>query len=157
MVFQLEASLTQFARILKQTNGKEAEQLIHGGAAGGVAAGLYALLNAQLVNGIDHFLEITLFDKALQKADLLITGEGSIDLQTLDGKAPYGAAVRAKKKNIRVIALAGKLPDLFTEELTSIFSSLININEEKVDLAIALKSTKENLIKTGIKIGIDLK
>lgn len=51
----------------------------YGGTGGGAAAGLFAFINAQLVNGIDHFLELTGFDSALEKTDLVITGEGSID------------------------------------------------------------------------------
>jgi glycerate kinase len=156
MVFQLEASLMQFNRIIKQSTGIDIGQLIHGGAAGGVAAGLHALLNARLVNGIDYFLDITGFDAALQNADLLITGEGSIDPQTLDGKAPYGVAMQAKKKNIPVFALAGKLPVQIPEELNSCFDKITGINEEPVDLTAAIKSTQKNLLRTGIRIGNNL-
>ena len=74
----------------------------HGGAAGGVAAGLATYLNAKRVNGIDYFLQLTNFNKALQKTDLIITGEGSIDEQTLEGKGPFGVAQKAKEKNLPV-------------------------------------------------------
>ncbi len=156
MVFQLEASLTQLARIIKLTNGKDIVQLTHGGAAGGVAAGLFALLNAQLVNGIDYFLDTAGFDEAIETADLLITGEGSIDLQTLDGKAPYGVAVRAKKKNIPVIAMTGKLQEPVVLELNQFFDTLICINEDPFDMETVLTSTKKNLIRCSTQYGKSL-
>jgi glycerate kinase len=156
MVQQLEASLTQFNTIVLQTLGIDMSVVKHGGAAGGVAAGLHALINAKLVNGIDQFLTITGFDKVLEKADLLITGEGSIDLQTLDGKGPYGVAVRAKKKNIPVIAFAGKLPAQPKAELKTWFDQLININTVPMDIDAAMRETESNLILAARQLGNEL-
>ncbi len=128
----------------------------HGGAAGGTVAGLYALFNAKPVNGIQHFLDLTGFDQALEQADLLITGEGGIDLQTLEGKAPYGVAVRAKKKNLPVIALAGKTPAQPLPELDQWFDRVLNINEEDTDIVSAIAATAENLTKTARRLGDEL-
>ena len=152
-VEQLEKSLTRFNKIVMKTTGIDMSEVKYGGAAGGTAAGLSALLNAHVVNGIDYFLTITRFDDALQKADLVITGEGSIDLQTLEGKAPYGVAERAKKKNIPVIGMAGKLPEKPFAELAVYFDELININQKGADLAAAILLTKENLIQTSLALG----
>ena len=69
-----------------------------------MAASLRTFLNARLVNGIDYFLEATGFEKELKKADIVITGEGSIDEQTLQGKGPLGVAERAKEFSLPVIA-----------------------------------------------------
>ena len=102
----------------------------HGGAAGGVAAGLHVWLNAKPVNGIEYFLDATDFNDVLKNADLLITGEGSIDEQTLQGKAPYGVAKRAKQKNIPVIGLAGKIPLHKNNKLNKWFDVLLSINNE---------------------------
>ena len=152
-VLQLEASLTQFAQIAIQTMGVDMSVIKHGGAAGGVAAGLHVFLNARLVNGIEYFLDITGFDKALQKAAIVITGEGSIDLQTLEGKGPYGVAMQAKKKNIPVIALAGKVPLQMHEELNACFDLLLSINHEPCDLQAAIAATQHNLIRSGRQLG----
>ena len=152
-VEQLEKTLSLFNKIQMKKTGIDLSAIKYGGAAGGTAAGLRALLLARLVNGIDYFLAITGFDNALQKADLLITGEGSIDLQTLEGKAPFGVAERAKKKNIPVIGLAGKLPEHAPAELTVYFDELININQEGTDMNAALLLTKENLIRTSLALG----
>ena len=152
-VKQLEASLIQFNKIALQTLGVDMAAMIHGGAAGGTAAGLQAFLKAKTVNGIDHFLNITGFNEALQKADILITGEGSIDLQTLEGKAPYGVAIRAKKKNIPVIALAGKIPLQSHPELNAYFNVLLAINNEPSDIQAAILVTSDNLTRSAMQLG----
>lgn len=152
-VNQLESALTHFSKVALQTTGIDMTELVHGGAAGGVAAGLFTFLNARLVAGIDYFLAITGFDNALQHTNLVITGEGSIDLQTLDGKAPYGIAIRAKKMNIPVFALAGKIPLEKNEELNNCFDVLLSINPEPFELSVALSSTEKNLITTGEFLG----
>ena len=152
-VKKLEVSLTQFNKIVLRTLGVDMSALIHGGAAGGTAGGLQALLNAKTVNGIDHFLDITGFDEALKKADLLITGEGSIDLQTLEGKGPYGVALRAKKKNIPVIALAGKVPLQPCPKLDAYFDVLLAINNEASDMQAAMLATGDNLSRSAKCLG----
>jgi glycerate kinase len=151
-VKKLETVLTKFRDITFQQTGKDIAVIKHGGAAGGVAAGLSAFLNARLVNGIDYFLEVTSFDKALQKADLVITGEGSIDEQTLHGKGPFGVAKKAKQKNIPVIGLAGKIPLLPEGSLKKFFEVLLPINSEPSSEKM-LQQTKDNLIRTAMEIG----
>jgi len=122
-VRQLETRLQALAELIHKTTGKEIAALPKGGTAGGAAAGLYGLIDAELVNGIDYFLQLTEFDKVLEDAGLVITGEGSIDEQTLQGKAPYGVAVHAKRKGIPVIGLAGRLPQN-TGQLDEYFDAL---------------------------------
>jgi glycerate kinase len=151
-VKKLEAALTRFRDITFQQTGKDMEAIKHGGAAGGVAAGLSVFLNAKLVNGIDYFLEITSFDKALQKADLVITGEGSIDIQTLHGKGPFGVAKKTKQKDIPVIGLAGKIPLQPDAALKKYFDVLMPINNELSETK-ALEQTKDNLMRTAMEIG----
>jgi glycerate kinase len=114
---------------------------------------LHTWLNAKLVNGIDHFLSLTNFEQALQKADLVITGEGSIDEQTLQGKGPYGVAVKAKARNIPVIGLAGKIPLEQNEKLHQYFDVLLSINNEPTDVMVAISNTETNLIRTATIIG----
>lgn len=77
------------------------------GAAGGVTAGMMAMLNASIKPGIDVLLKMAHFDELISDADLIITGEGRIDDQTLHGKAPAGVLKAAQKKGIPVIALCG--------------------------------------------------
>ena len=152
-VNQLESFLKQFSQVSLQTTGIDMTEIVHGGAAGGVAAGLYTFLNARLENGIDYFLQITEFDNALEKANLVITGEGAIDLQTLDGKAPFGVAMKAQKMKIPIFALAGSIPLQKNKQLADCFPVLLSINPEPIELAVAIASTEKNLVKTAQFIG----
>lgn len=149
---KLEAALTKFRDISRKQTGKDMATIKHGGAAGGVAAGLSVFLNARLVNGIEYFLNITKFDEALHKADIVITGEGSIDEQTLQSKGPYGVAKRAKENNLPVIGLAGKIPNQQNKELKKYFDVLFAINNEP-DLEKAIYYTRENLTRTARSVG----
>lgn len=153
MVAQLETALSQLRTIAYQETGKDMATLEHGGAAGGIAAGLAVLLNASLLNGTDQFLDLTGFNEALQQADLVITGEGSLDVQTLQGKAPFGVALRAREKNIPVIGIAGKVPVAIDPLLQSFFDVLLPIGHEPLLLADALPYTTANLIRTGRLVG----
>jgi glycerate kinase len=149
----LENGLRRLSEVCFLQTGKEMNGLRYGGAAGGTAAGLHVFLQAKLVHGIEYFLDITGFDASLAKADLLVTGEGSIDRQTLDGKGPFGVASRAKKKNIPVIGIAGKVPSDLNAELDHYFDSLIAIGHQPEDINSAVLHTAENLRHTGRQIG----
>jgi glycerate kinase len=152
-VYLLDAFLQNFAAISKSQIGIDMADIKHGGTAGGAAAGLYTWLNAKLVNGIDYFLSIINFDALLHNCDLVITGEGSIDAQTLDGKGPYGVALRAKNNNIPVIGLAGIIPSGNDGELNKYFDVLLSINSNTDDLSTAMKNTRANLTRTATVIG----
>jgi glycerate 2-kinase len=152
-VKKLEAVLTKFRDIVFRQTGKDLATIKRGGAAGGVAAGLWGLLNARLVNGIGHFLDTTGFDDALQRADLVITGEGRMDEQTLHGKGPYGVALRAKKKKIPVIGLAGQVSPQAQAPLRQYFVQLLTINSPSIELEKALKQTAPNLRRIAMELG----
>jgi len=152
-VAKLEASLIKFTEVILRQTGKDISTVKYGGAAGGAAAGLYAFLDAKLVNGIDYYLQLTDFDKALAQADLVITGEGSIDEQTLQGKGPFGVAQKAKSKGLPVVALAGKVPLVKDIKLQKYFDVLIPIGHEPFDMKTALASASANLIRTSTEIG----
>ncbi|GGB13185.1 glycerate kinase [Puia dinghuensis] len=151
-VQQLEANLQRLADNIYKTTGKDITTIPSGGTAGGAAAGLYGVLNASLVNGIEYFLQLTGFDDALQHSDLVITGEGSIDEQTLRGKAPFGVALHAKHAGIPVIGLAGKLPQN-TTRLDDYFDVLLSISRRLVPPAEAIKHTAANLTATSRALG----
>ncbi|MBV9989584.1 MAG: glycerate kinase [Chitinophagaceae bacterium] len=149
----LEAGLRQLASIIQKQTGRAVGEIEHGGAAGGVAAGLHGIMGAALVNGIDHFMQLTDFDSALRTADLVITGEGSLDRQTLDGKAPYGVAMHSRQLQVPVIAMAGKIEAEDRSGLLQYFMELININEEDTGLAAALAATGPNLVRCSKDLG----
>jgi len=152
-VYKLDQFLGRLDELSGQRPDGKMSEIKYGGTAGGAAAGLYAWLNAKLVNGIEYFLELTRFEDELKKADVIITGEGSIDLQTLQGKGPFGVASKAKDQNIPVIGLAGELPLHPNKELYKYFDVLMPIANKPVNLSEALSNTRENLIRTGKTIG----
>jgi glycerate kinase len=152
-VAQLEAALTHFRNIVLSATHTDMAAIYHGGAAGGTAAGLHALLDAQLVSGADYFLRATQFDEALADADLVITGEGSLDAQTLEGKGPFAVAQSALAKGIPVIAFAGKVPEEDRIRLKGFFEEIISINEGPVNLEQALRNTEKNLIRAARQTG----
>lgn len=86
----LEAGMTQFAQVLSSYAQKEIGQIVGGGAAGGIAAGLHALLNAKIQSGIETILQLASMEEKVKQADLVISGEGKLDSQTLSGKVING-------------------------------------------------------------------
>jgi glycerate kinase len=152
-VQQLDAGLQRLAEVILQQTGTDLTTLTYGGTAGGAAAGLHGLLQANLVHGIDYYLSVTGYADALRGSDWVITGEGSIDEQTLQGKGPYGVARLAKKTGIPVIGLAGKVPPEKSMELKEYFDVLLSINHELQSLPDALRTTAANLTRVAAEIG----
>jgi glycerate kinase len=152
-VLKLDGFLGRLDEIVEKQFSIKLSELTYGGTAGGASAGLCGLINAKLVNGIEYFLQVTGFDEELQRADLLITGEGSIDHQTLQGKGPFGVACAAKLKGIPVIGLAGKVPLNSDAELQQYFDILMAIGNEPAELDEAFTLTKENLVRTSKLLG----
>ena len=150
---KLDAGLERLAEVALLQTGKNMATVTYGGTAGGAAAGLYAFLNANLTNGINHFLDLTNFDAALSNANLVITGEGSIDEQTLQGKGPFGVACQAKNKKIPVIVLAGKVPLQQHNGLLEYFDAILPIGNRPTDTDSAFAHTESNLIRTAETLG----
>lgn len=152
-VKKLDQALYKLSTVALHLTGRDMAAIKYGGTAGGAAAGLYAFLNARLVNGIDHFLSLTDFNSALERANLVITGEGSIDEQTLQGKGPFGVAYHAKLKGLPVVAFAGKVPLERNVNLQAYFDVLMPIGNQPDDLATALACTADNLTRTAETLG----
>ena len=103
----LDEGLKHISDIIKQDLGIDISKLPGGGAAGGMGAGISAFLNAELKMGIEVLLDAIKFNDLLKGADMVFTGEGRMDSQSLGGKAVIGVACRAKKQNVPVIVLTG--------------------------------------------------
>jgi glycerate 2-kinase len=150
----LESGLTKLSTVLRSFNGSEVSTLSRGGAAGGVAATLNALLGAKLLDGIEYFLNVTSFNQRLEECDVVITGEGRIDDQTLQGKGPFGVAKRAKEKNKKVIGIAGSVTHV--PELDGYFDRLISINKGNETLAESIRNTRQNLITSVMNLAREI-
>lgn len=112
MVKRLDTGLRQLASVIKKDLGVRVARLPGAGAAGGLGAGLVAFLGARMRPGVDIVIHAIGLESKLAGCDLVVTGEGRLDGQTLSGKAPAGVAKIAKKLGIPVIAICGSLaPD----------------------------------------------
>ena len=108
-VLQLDAALGHFADLCAQTLGCDARDLPGSGAAGGIGFAARTFLAATFRPGIELVAEVSGLEQAVADADLVITGEGRLDEQTLHGKTPMGVAAIAKRHGVPVVALAGTL------------------------------------------------
>jgi glycerate kinase len=106
-VLLLDSALRRYASVLRSDLGLDLASTPGAGAAGGLGAGAIAFLGATLRSGIDLVLELIGFDAAVTGADLVVTGEGKVDFQSLRGKAPFGVARAAAAHGVPVVVLAG--------------------------------------------------
>ncbi len=107
-VAELDAGLQRWAKLVTEATGQDRSGEPGAGAAGGVGFAALAVLGARQRPGIEMILELVGFDDALAGADLVVTGEGSLDSQSLSGKAPVGVARAARRRNVPVVAVAGR-------------------------------------------------
>ena len=106
-VQELEAALVRYASVVRRSLGVEIATLAGAGAAGGLAAGLVAFLGARIVSGFDVVAEATELHKRFAAADLIVTGEGRFDAQSLRGKGPARLVEMARVAGKRIVVFAG--------------------------------------------------
>ena len=150
IIEELDESLAHFAEVIKRDLNKDIKDIPGGGAAGGLGAGLMAFLDAELKPGIEIMIEIVKLEQAIKDTDLVITGEGKIDSQTIYGKAPIGVAKIAKKYNVPVIAVAAIISDDADIVYQHGIDNLIKVIEPPMSLSES-KSKKVGLVKKSIK------
>lgn len=148
MVSLLDNNLKHYANIIKEQIGMDVLEVPGAGAAGGLGAGLMAFLNGTLKKGIEIVIEYSGLEEKVKEADMVWTGEGSIDFQTQYGKTPLGVATIAKKYDKPVIAFAGRVGDnidvLYKKGIDSIFGIMKGVTS----IEEALEKGKENIEKT---------
>ena len=110
-VKSLDAGLRHFGDVIRSQYGLDVGAMPGAGAAGGMGAGCVALLGGTIQSGIDAVLDVTGFDRQLEGADLVITGEGRIDAQSTHGKVVGGVARRAHARGVPVFAIVGDVGD----------------------------------------------
>ena len=145
-VLALDARAKRFAEASAKHLGRDCQNTPGAGAAGGLGYAFLQYMNADCRSGIDLLLDTIHFDDLLQNADLVITGEGSADRQTLMGKLPFGILQRAQRHHVPVVLIAGRIAD---EQLllAAGFSRVACINPPNLPLEIALQpsTAKENI------------
>lgn len=141
----LDDGLRHLGQVIRDQLGMDVSALPGGGAAGGMGAGMAAFFGAKLQMGIQTVLDTVRFDEVLQGADLVFTGEGKIDAQSLRGKVVIGVARRAAKAAVPVVAIVGAMaPDAvaaYQEGVSAIFS----INTAAMDFSLSRAFSEQNL------------
>jgi len=146
----LDNNLGHYARIIKATLQLDISDIPGAGAAGGTGAGLMAFLKGHLVNGIGLVLETLKIEEYIKQADVVITGEGKIDEQTLHGKTVSGIAAMAKEYGVPVIVVTGKIGDKIDGLYNIGVSSVYSIVNRPMELKEAIDRAPE-LIQDCVK------
>ncbi|WP_072968489.1 glycerate kinase [Thermoanaerobacter uzonensis] len=151
MVEVLDKNLEHYGELLEKYFNKKIIDVEGSGAAGGLAAGLMAFLNAQLKSGIEIIIETLKLEEKIKEADIVISGEGKIDFQTAFGKTISGIAKLCKKYNKPLIVIAGTVEDI--EKLYEIgVSSIFSTMEKPMSLEDAIKNAPTLLEKSTERI-----
>lgn len=146
---QLENSGKQFAEVIEKQFGIPIKTLEGGGAAGGVGASLYALLNARIENGFDLLAKQTKLKDKMDKMNLILTGEGKFDAQSLHGKLPIKVASLSQRAGIPSILLAGKAKIKKVDELP--LCKIVDCTPTGSSVNEAMKNAKNNLEQALLK------
>ena len=155
-VLLLDAALTRYADIVERDLGVSVAHRRGAGAAGGTGAGAIAFLGAHSTSGIVLILDVVGFADAVSGADLVITGEGCLDAQSLSGKAPVGVARAAASAGVPVIALVGRL-EVADDELRGVgITSAHAILELQPDDVLAKRDAAMLLGRLAEKLGANL-
>ena len=152
-IIMLDAGLKNLANIINSRLNTLVENIPGSGAAGGLAAGLYAFLNAELKEGAQFITDISGIEKHFHNCRLLITGEGKIDDQTLMGKICGKIAEKAYKLGIAVIGVAGKNTLSKKQYTKGGFSKIYQLTDKNISIGEAIKNAEIFTVNTAEKIG----
>lgn len=148
MVKLLDEGLAHLAKIIKRDLYIEVKDIKGAGAAGGLGAGSIAFLQSKLTKGIDVILDTIKFDELVSKADIVFTGEGKFDSQSLHGKVVMGVANRSQKYKTPVIVVTGAIGENIQEAYNKGITAIFSINKEPMEFSKSALKSKENMILT---------
>lgn len=152
MIPKLDSALSHYHDKIKEELQKSVKDIPGAGAAGGMGTALLAFLDAKLQAGIDVVLDETRFQERVKDAQLVITGEGKMDIQTIYGKTPIGVAKVAKTYDIPVIAVCGSLGDQYQEVYHHGIDTVFSITEYPCDLKTTLENGPQYTQRTATNI-----
>ena len=147
-VKRLDANLRHLSAIIEKDLGLSVATLPGSGAAGAMGAGVVAFLGGELRSGIDTVLDLIRFDQMLEQADMIFTGEGRIDSQSLRGKVISGIALRAKEKGVPVVAVVGSVGEGAQGAYELGVSAIFSINQQAEAFETARFKSAQNLRAT---------
>lgn len=136
----LDQNLVQFADVIKRDTGIALHSKEGAGAAGGAGGVFQAFFKGEMRQGIDVVLEAIAFDEEIKDADLLITGEGKTDVQTLSGKTPFGIAKAAQQEGKPVILISGAVDEESRQFLSPLFKEVHALMDENISVEEAISN-----------------
>jgi glycerate kinase len=139
---QLELGLARLADVAARTFGRDHRDTPGAGAAGGLGFGLMTFCAAEMLPGFDLVAGLLELETAVARADLVLTGEGSLDWQTLEGKAPAGVAALARRLGRPVIAFGGRIEEGARASLGNCFSELVALSDVEPELTLEQRMTQ---------------
>lgn len=145
MVVFLDQGVKHLADIIKKDLKMDLGQIPGTGAAGAMGAGMIAFFNSKLQMGIETVLDTVNFSSVITGADMVITGEGKMDSQSLRGKVVIGVAKRAKEQNVPVIVIAGGADEGIAETYDLGVTAIFTINRLPQDFSISRHQSVENM------------
>ena len=148
MVIVLDKGLKHLCDVIEKETDRNLKDVPGSGAAGAMGAGMIAFFNSKLQMGIETVLDAVKFDDIIADADMIFTGEGKLDTQSLRGKVVIGVGKRAKNKNIPVTVIAGGAAANIDEAYDMGVTSIFTINRLPEDFEISRYKSKENLEAT---------
>lgn len=148
MVELLDAGLASLSKVIERDLSLEVLNMPGAGAAGGMGAGMKAFFASKLQMGIDTVLDTVQFDKIIRGADMIFTGEGKIDGQSLRGKVVIGVARRAKDSKVPVVAIVGDIGDNIEPAYGEGVAAIFSINRVAVDFKLAKGRAKNDMLLT---------
>lgn len=152
----LEKNMEHYYKVIKNTMIISDERISGAGSGGGVGFGLTTFLNAKLKMGIDFILDYIKFEKMIEDADYVITGEGRFDLQTINNKAPLGIAKYAKSLKKKVIGIAGIIDKNVKSELYKYFDYLYEIKNPRISVDDSMLDVNKHLFHLSCNVSQNL-
>ena len=156
-VEQLDLGLENLSMLIKSKKGLDLQAIPGSGAAGGMGGGAVAFLDASIRNGIDTIMEMTGFEEQVSSADLIISGEGKFDHQTMSGKVIFGVSRMAKKYQKPLVIVCGvsevpndALNELEIKQVITLVDEVITPEIAKKDAASILERKTREKIKAQI-------
>jgi glycerate kinase len=148
----LDRNLGHLAQLIHHQLGIDIREMPGAGAAGGLGAGLVAFTGATLEPGFQLVAEACGLEEAIAHSDLVITGEGRLDRQSLHGKTPFGVARLCHKHGKKVIAVAGSVDPSARDELLQLFADTYELRKSEMSLSYAISHAEALLEEAGRKI-----
>lgn len=144
-VVTLDAGLRHISEIIRRDVSVDISEIKGAGAAGGMGGGMVAFLGSEIRMGIETVLDVVGFDALARNADIIFSGEGKIDTQSIRGKVVIGVAQRAKRAQVPLVAVVGDIGDDIEKAYELGVSAIFSINRVAVDFKIAKTRAKKDL------------